>query len=114
MSDRLAIIDLELWTKLGVTAEERSKPQKISVSVWMDVNAKTAAASDDVTKTIDYAAVARDIEALMTTERNTMERLAEDVAAMILRNYKPKNVTVNVMKFVLKNAKGAHITIDRP
>lgn len=114
MSDSLSIVDLELRTRIGVTSEERTKPQRVSVTIRMDVDARTAAASDDVSKTIDYGAVVRDVEALAAKERKTMERLAEDIAAMILERHRPTSVTVTVMKFVLPNAKGACVSIARP
>jgi dihydroneopterin aldolase len=114
MSDFLRIVDLELHTRIGVTPDERESPQLVLVSVTMEVDARAAAASDDVRKTIDYSAVARLIAELAKIERQTIERFAEDVASAVLERHRPLSITVTVKKFVLPGIREASITITRP
>ena len=54
---------------------------------------------------------AADIRALAKTERKTVEKLAEDIAAAVLRSRPLSSVTVR--KFPLPDAKGVSLTITR-
>lgn len=112
--DTILIQDLRVTTSIGVPAEERAAPQELNVSVWLKLSTKEAAKTDDVSKTIDYAAVAEAISDLGKTERKTIERFAEDIADMVLDNFKPESVSVSIDKFVLPNAERVAITITRP
>ncbi len=112
--DSIFIQDLELWTSIGITEEERANEQRLLMSIELFVDTRAAAKSDDIAKTIDYAAVASDVLSLATTPRATLERLAEDTAMMILKNHKPEGgVKISIQKFALPCAKSAHITIFR-
>ncbi len=113
MNDTLSITDLVILTPLGITDTERATPQKVLVTVEMEMDAKEVAREDDLNAGIDYAAVAEHIRMLAGTERKTMERLAEDIATMILERCEPASVRVTVKKFVLSDAADARITILR-
>lgn len=111
--DLLTISDLELWTRIGVTAEERENEQRLLVTVEMSVDSRAAAQSDDVQKTINYFDVAEDLKSLAKTERQTIERFAHDVADLILKKYLPKTIKVTVKKFALPGAANVSVTIQR-
>lgn len=111
--DTIVLSDLELWTRIGVTEDERASEQRVLVSVEMAIDARKAAARDDHRLSIDYAEVARDIRALGATDRRTIERLAEDVAATILRKHRPTWTAVAVRKFALPGLRAASVHIVR-
>ena len=113
MKDRLSIIDFELWTHIGVPKEERKTEQRLVVTVEMSVDAKAAAKSDDVKKSINYADVAEDLKKLALIERKTIERFAEDIAKMILKSYKTSAVTVTVKKFAIPGSASVAIQMTR-
>lgn len=111
--DSLCITDIELWTHIGVPEEERKTEQRILVTIELLGDLSPVGKTDDVTKGIDYEKLTNDIRALAKTERKTIERLAEDIAAMILQSYKPQSVKVSVFKQPLPGMKGITATIDR-
>ena len=113
MNDVLSITDLELWTRIGVPAEERSIEQRVLVTVEMTLDTRSAAKADDVKKSINYFDVAQDMKALATKERKTIERLAEDIAKLVLKKYKPEEVAVTVKKFALPATSGTTLRICR-
>ena len=113
MSDFLTITDLELWTHIGIPADERMAEQRLLVTIEMTLDVRATAKSDDVKKSINYCDVTQDMKTLAQTERKTIERFAEDAAHMILRTYKPQSVTVTVTKFTIPNAKEISIKIRR-
>lgn len=114
MTDLLTITDLELWARIGVPTEERSTEQRLLVTVEMSMDAHAAAKADDVKKSINYADVADDIKALATTERKTLERLADDIAKMILQKHNAEKVTITVKKFAIPGAAHVSVCVCRP
>jgi dihydroneopterin aldolase len=112
--DSIIISDLEVYTHIGVPEDERKSSQKILVTVQMDTNTKDTAASDNIEHAIDYALVAEQIQKLALTERKTIERFAEDIAHMVLTQFKPSSVTVTTKKYVLPDANHVAVTITRP
>ena len=72
----------------------------------MEFDFAQAAASDDLAATIDYEAVARRLAAFGAGRSwKLIETLAVDIAKVVLAEFKPQAVAVEVKKFVLPNAK---------
>lgn len=114
MKDYLTITDLELWTNLGVSAEERRLEQRVLLSIELSLETQVAAKHDDIRQSVNYFDLAEDLRrTLAEKERKTIERLAEDVARLVLRKYKPAFVTVTVKKFALPGARSVNLTITR-
>ena len=112
--DSIAIFELEVPTHIGVPDAERAKEQIVKISIWLNIDIRAAAKSDNVDDSIDYADVASKVIELGKTERKTVERLVEDIAEMILKTYKTETVTVSARKLILQNTEGVAITITRP
>ena len=51
---KITIVDLEVFYCVGVSDEERAKPQRLLLTVDMDFDFSSAAISDRITKTINY------------------------------------------------------------
>ncbi|HEX4342730.1 MAG TPA: dihydroneopterin aldolase [Verrucomicrobiae bacterium] len=103
---KITIFDLEVFYKVGVTDEERSKPQRLLISVEMDFDFSAAASSDRLEKTIDYFEVSQRI--LKHGEERTwklIEKLATDIADLVLNQFRPQQVTVEVKKFSIPQAR---------
>ena len=67
MSERIIIERLEFYGHCGVTDEERRKAQLIAVDLELEASVASAALSDRLDETIDYAQVAKRLEALGTS-----------------------------------------------
>jgi dihydroneopterin aldolase len=88
MSSQIVIERLECEGYCGVTREERERPQKLAVDLNLDFPTDQAADADDLTKTIDYAAVAERVTALVSRQRcQLLEHLAEQIAAMLFADF---------------------------
>lgn len=112
--DQISITDLEIWTHIGITEEERSTEQCLTVSVQMHTDTTKCAQTDDVSHTIDYDSVCKDILRIAKQERNTIETFAQDAATMILDTYKPGGgVEVVVKKFVIPGTESVSVRITR-
>ena len=111
---KITIVDLEVFYCVGVTNEERAKPQRLLVTVDMNFDFSSAAISDRIEKTINYQEVAR---ALMKFGEGhswkLIERLASNIADKILIDYNPEAVLVEIKKFALQNAHHVSVTFTK-
>ena len=97
--DRLAIYEIEFHGHCGVTEEERTIGQRLSIDVEMDVDLKEAARSDRLEETVDYDWLCGEIVKLGRESRvHLIETLAERVAGKILEDRRIASVTVRVRK----------------
>jgi dihydroneopterin aldolase len=76
----------------------------------MDYDFSKAAKSDDIRDTIDYFAISqRLLKFGEGCSWKLIEKLAADIADMILAEFKPQNVTVEVKKFSIPQAR--HVSV---
>jgi len=111
---RITIVDLEVHYCVGVTDEERSAPQRLLVSVDLSHDFSAAAVSDRLEKTIDYNEIAQRL--LKYGEgRNwkLIEKLATNIADMILAEYRPQAVAVEIKKFVIPQARYVAVSLTK-
>jgi FolB domain-containing protein len=112
--DQITIKDLTVFFRVGVPDEERSQPQRLLLTIELNHDFTAAARDDDLAKTIDYHALARRLQAF-GWQRNwkLIETLAVDVAEMILRDYKPERVIVEIKKFILPETRYVSVRVSR-
>ena len=111
---KITIVDLEVFLNVGVTDEERAKPQRLLLTVDMEFDFSSAAISDRVTKTIDYFAVAQNL--LKFGEGRgwkLIEKLATDIADEILSEFHPQRVTIEVKKFPIPQARYVSVSLTK-
>ena len=115
MCDLIRVVDLEVFSRIGVPEEERREPQRLLVSLEMSVDSVAAAAkSDDLALTVNYYRVAQRVKALATEgERKLIETLAEELAAELLGSFAMKKIVVEIKKFVLPDARYVAVKIER-
>ena len=114
MSDKITIEDLEVNFHIGVPDEERSKAQKLLITIEMQLNLEPSALNDDLNKTIDYFEVSQAIKNLGENRSwSLIETLGNDICRFILNNFKPKSVRVAVKKFILKDTRWVSIEMTR-
>jgi len=103
---KIKIVDLEVFLNVGVTDEERAKPQRLLLTVEMEFDFSSAAMSDRVARTIDYFAVVQHL--LKFGEGRSwklIEKLVTDVADEVLSKFQPQATSVEVKKFVIPQAR---------
>jgi len=111
---KITIVDLEVSYSVGVTDEERAKPQRLLVTIDLSFDFSSASVSDRVEKTINYHDVAQ--EMLKYGEGRSwklLERLVANVADHILAKYKPQTVTVEIKKFAIPQARYVSVSLSR-
>ena len=97
--DRILIRDLLVRGILGVNPEERRERQDILVNLWLDLDTSRAAASEDLADSVNYRTVAKRVIGRIESGSDLLvERLAEDLAALLLEEFPVVAVTVRVEK----------------
>jgi dihydroneopterin aldolase len=108
---KITITDLEVQFCVGVPDEERARPQRLLITVDMAYDFSSAATTDRITKTIDYYQVAQQIIGLgQGRSWKLIEKLANDIAELVLSEFQPEAVTVEVKKFPIPQA--AHVSVN--
>jgi len=108
--NKICIYQIEFDGHIGITEEERSVPQPISVDIELTCNINTC--SDNLYDTIDYDALCKKImEIGRTTSLNLIEALAEKIVQNALQDAMVTSVLVRVKKChpPLKEIKGGFV-----
>jgi dihydroneopterin aldolase len=112
--DTIRIVDLEVCFHVGVPDSERAQPQRLLISLDLHRDFREAALADDLSRTIDYYAVSRRILGLGKGRSwRLIERLAEDIAALVLAEFGPDEVRVEVKKFILPETRHVSVEVRR-
>jgi len=112
---KISIVDLEVFYRVGVPDAERAQPQRLLLTVELETDFSAAAKSDAVVDTIDYFAVTqRLLKFGEGREWQLIEKLAADIAGLILAEFKPQSVTVEVKKFIIPQARHASVRLEKP
>ena len=99
MSDRIELRGLRVRGYHGVLPEERRDGQLFGIDVVLETDVSTAAASDDLADTVDYATVARQVEKIVGgTPVDLIETLAVRLADACLAHRGVTAVEVAVHK----------------
>ena len=112
--DRLHLEQLELDVRIGVTDEERAKPQRlvINLTVWPDVH--FGQLNDDINRTINYVELCRATrEFVQSRDWKLIETVASDLSSQLLEKFAIGAVEIEVRKFVLPNTAFVSATVRR-
>lgn len=112
--DTISITDLEVHYHVGVPDSERAQPQRLLLTVEMQRDFTRAAANDDLCETTDYYAVSRRLLAFGEGRSwKLIEKLAVDIAALVLADFGAEAVTVEVKKFIIPEARHVSVRLAR-
>ena len=108
------IEQLEVFTRVGVPEEERANPQRLTVSISFWPHQQTSDLADHIERTVNYSTVAEETKNFLRDQSvNLIETLAERLASHLLKNFPIQKLTIELRKFVLRDAKYVSITVTR-
>lgn len=111
---KISIVDLEVFYRVGVPDTERAQPQRLLLTVELESDFSAAATSDSILDTIDYYSVTQKLLKFGEgREWKLIEKLAADIAGLILAEFKPPAVTVEVKKFIIPQARHVAVSLTR-
>lgn len=96
----ISIEGMEFFAFHGVHPEEQKIGRTFMVDALIDYDVEAAAIGDDVTKTVDYAAVYAIAKKQMTISEKLIETVARKIALKVKGQYpNAENVTIKLTKF---------------
>ena len=111
---KISLVDLEVYYHVGVPDAERERPQRLLLTVEMEHNFARAAATDSLGETINYFAVSERLLHLGEgREWKLIETLAAEIAELVLTEFRPAAVTVEVKKFIIPQARYVAVSLSR-
>lgn len=115
MRDFVDVHDLVVKAVIGVHEEERRAKQELRLQLRLYIDAKRAGASDRIQDTIDYDSVSqRVVQVVEASEFRLLERLAEEVARVCVKEFAVPRVRITVEKpGAVRNAKSVALTVER-
>jgi dihydroneopterin aldolase len=112
--DRIHIEQLEISARVGVSESERANPQRLvlNITIWPSQDFRDL--KDNIERAVDYAAICEEAKAICAAQPTRLiETLAERVASQSLQKFAIRKITVELRKFVLKDAAYAAVTVTR-
>lgn len=112
--DSIHVEQLELFAHVGVPDHERRAPQRITVTVTVWPAAGLHALGDDISRTINYSAIARAVQEVVDERCDKLiETLGEKIADRLLSDFPIRRIRVELRKFVLPGAQFVSVTLTR-
>jgi dihydroneopterin aldolase len=115
MSDLIRVVDLEVYSLIGVPDTERRAPQRLLISLEISIDSFShAAGTDHLAWTINYVDVVEHVKHVTAKRtRKLLETLAEELAVNLLKAFPIKKITLEIKKFVLPDAQYVSVKIER-
>jgi dihydroneopterin aldolase len=113
--DTIFITDLRIETRIGVYEWEKHVRQPIVLDIEIAMPHSLAGTTDQLTDALDYAMVVARLKAFLGDHPHSLlERLAEEVAALILREFGAPWVRVQLAKIApLPGVRQLGVRIER-
>ena len=97
--DTIFITDLRIETRIGIYEWEKHVKQPVLLNIEIAMPHSRAGKSDDFADALDYAAVVGRLQAYVSDHpHELLERLAEEIAGLILRDFSAPWVRVSLAK----------------
>jgi dihydroneopterin aldolase len=113
--DIIFIEDLRISTLIGIYPREKVMPQTVEMSLQIGTSIASAGDSDDIGDTINYATVVERLRAELGAQHfNLLEKLAEYVADLLLKEFGARWVRVSIAKLgMMQGVRRVGVIIER-
>lgn len=112
--DQIHIEQLEVFAHIGVPDDERSRPQRLTVSITFWPARQGSELGDDLDRTVDYAAVCAETRKFVDTRSDRLiETLADALANHLLGAFEIRRITLELRKFILPEVEFVSVTVTR-
>jgi dihydroneopterin aldolase len=113
--DIIFIDDLRVSTLIGIYPREKAMPQTVEISLQIGTSVANASDTDDIGDTINYATVVERLrDELGKQHFNLLEKLAEFVADLLLKEFGARWVRVSIGKLgMMSGVRRVGVIIER-
>jgi dihydroneopterin aldolase len=113
--DTVFISELKLDALIGIYTWEHAVPQSIQLDLEIAIDAGRCARSGKIADTVDYAKVVERIRETIAGRHFTLiEKLAEELASMVIAEFGTHWVRISIAKLApLRGVRKLGVTIER-
>jgi len=112
--DRIVLRGVRAYGRHGALPGERDEAQAFDLDVIAEMDLRAAQASDELSDTLDYAALhARLVEIVATTSHALLERLAGDLLAEIFADRRVVCAEISIAKPGILGGATPSVTLRR-
>jgi FolB domain-containing protein len=112
--DAIRIEQLEVFACIGVPEEERSQPQRLTISITLWPTRHGPELGDDIARAVNYAEVCDETKKFVNhCSDRLIETLADGLASHLLGVFKIRRVTIELRKFILPDVQFVSVTVTR-
>jgi 7,8-dihydroneopterin aldolase/epimerase/oxygenase len=111
---QIHIEQLKVFARVGVPRAERAKRQRLALNITLWPARDLRDLQDAISRTVDYSVLCRDAKDFLSRQSpKLLETLANDLASHLLRKFRVRKISVEIRKFVLKDAAYTSVTVTR-
>jgi dihydroneopterin aldolase len=108
------IEQLKVFAHVGVSKAERAKKQRLVLNITLWPARDLRDVKDVVSRTVDYSVLCQETKRYLAQQSpKLLETLAGEVSAHLLRKFPVRKISIEIRKFVLKDAAYASVTVTR-
>ena len=108
------IEQLKVFARVGVLPAERAKRQRLVLNITLLPARDLRDIQDAVARTVDYSALCREAKQFLSRHApKLLETMANDLASHLLDKFRIRKISIEIRKFVLKDAAYASVTVTR-
>ena len=112
--DRISLDGIRAYGKHGADAAERERAQPFDIAISAELDLTDAAATDDLSATLDYAALhERIVRIVATTSYALLERLAADLLDAVFEERRVERARVTIAKPRILDGATPSVTLCR-
>lgn len=113
-TDEIQVDELEVFARVGVTENERAKPQRLTLTITVWPAESFEKLQDDITNATNYSAICVTVRDFAAERSDRLiETLAAELAAKLLHTFAIRKVRLELRKFVLPDAKHVAVIVTR-
>jgi dihydroneopterin aldolase len=111
---QIHIEQLKVFARVGVPQAERARRQRLVLNITLWPMRDRRDIQDAIARTVDYSAVCQEVKQFLSGQApKLIETLANDLASHLLSKFRIRKVSIEIRKFVLKDAAYASVTVTQ-
>ena len=108
------IEQLKVFARVGVLRAERARRQRLVLNITLLPARDLRDIQDAIARTVDYSSLCQEAKHFLSRQSpKLLETLANDLASHLLRKFRIRKISIEIRKFVLKDAAYASVTVTR-
>jgi FolB domain-containing protein len=112
--DVVRIEQIEVLAHIGVPDDERSQPQRLTISIAFWPNKSGAELNDDIARAVNYAEVCAEVKKFVERRSDRLiETLANKLAFHLLEVFEIRRIKIEVRKYILPDVEFVSVTVTR-